>query len=58
MTSLALLVPSVTGSLEAYIQAVNRFPILTQERRLRSPAVTVTMATLRRRGNSCSRICA
>jgi RNA polymerase sigma-32 factor len=32
MTSLAFPVPSATGSLETYIQAVNRFPILTQER--------------------------
>ena len=31
MTSFALPVPSVAGSLEAYIQTVNRFPILTQE---------------------------
>jgi RNA polymerase sigma-32 factor len=31
MTSYALTVPSVAGSLESYIQAVNRFPILTQE---------------------------
>jgi RNA polymerase sigma-32 factor len=34
MTNFALPVPvpSVTGSLESYIQAVNRYPILTQER--------------------------
>ena len=32
MTSFALPVPSVVGSLESYIQAVNRYPILTQER--------------------------
>jgi RNA polymerase sigma-32 factor len=32
MTSFALPVPSVAGSLESYIQAVNRYPILTQER--------------------------
>src|SRR5690349_11068680 len=32
MTSFALSVPSPVGSLETYIQAVNRFPILTQER--------------------------
>ena len=31
MTSLALPVPSAAGSLETYIQTVNRFPILTQE---------------------------
>jgi RNA polymerase sigma-32 factor len=31
MTSLALSVPSPVGSLETYIQAVNRFPLLTQE---------------------------
>jgi RNA polymerase sigma-32 factor len=31
MTRFALPVPSVAGSLEAYIQTVNRFPILTQE---------------------------
>src|SRR5687768_15493378 len=30
MTSLALSVPSPVGSLETYIQAVNRFPFLTQ----------------------------
>ena len=30
MTSLALPIPSATGSLEAYIRAANRFPILTQ----------------------------
>jgi RNA polymerase sigma-32 factor len=30
MTSFALSLPSVTGSLESYIQAVNTFPILTQ----------------------------
>jgi RNA polymerase sigma-32 factor len=32
MTSFALAVPSIAGSLESYIQAVNRYPILTQER--------------------------
>jgi len=32
MTGYALPIPSVTGSLESYIQAVNRFPILTVER--------------------------
>ena len=32
MTSLALPVLSAAGSLETYIQTVNRFPILTQER--------------------------
>ena len=31
MTSLALSVPSPVGSLETYIQAVNRFPFLTKE---------------------------
>src|SRR5262245_58466745 len=31
MTSFALPVPSAVGSLESYIQAVNRFPLLTQE---------------------------
>jgi RNA polymerase sigma-32 factor len=31
MTSFALPVPSPVGSLETYIQTVNRFPILTQE---------------------------
>ena len=31
MTSLALPIPSTAGSLEAYIQAANRFPILTRE---------------------------
>jgi RNA polymerase sigma-32 factor len=31
MTSLTLPVPAVTGSIESYIRAVNRFPILTQE---------------------------
>ena len=30
MTSFALTLPSMTGSLESYIQAVNSFPILTQ----------------------------
>ncbi|MGQ0522958.1 MAG: RNA polymerase factor sigma-32, partial [Betaproteobacteria bacterium] len=30
MSSLALSLPSVTGSLESYIRAVNTFPILTQ----------------------------
>ena len=32
MTSFALPVPSATGSLETYIQTVNRFPLLTVER--------------------------
>jgi RNA polymerase sigma-32 factor len=31
MSSYALSIPSTAGSLEAYIQTVNRFPILTQE---------------------------
>ncbi len=31
MTSFALPIPSATGSLDSYIQTVNRFPILTQE---------------------------
>jgi RNA polymerase sigma-32 factor len=31
MTSFALSVPSPVGSLETYVQAVNRYPILTQE---------------------------
>lgn len=29
--AIALPVPSAAGSLESYIQAVNRFPLLTQE---------------------------
>ena len=32
MAGLALPVPAVAGSLESYINTVNRFPILTQER--------------------------
>jgi RNA polymerase sigma-32 factor len=32
MSSFALPVPSLAGSLESYIQAVNRYPILTRER--------------------------
>jgi len=32
MTSYALPIPSAAGSLETYIQTVNRFPLLTQER--------------------------
>jgi len=32
MTSFALPIPSAVGSLETYVQSVNRFPILTQER--------------------------
>ena len=32
MTSLTLPMPAIVGSIESYIQAVNRFPILTQER--------------------------
>jgi RNA polymerase sigma-32 factor len=32
MTSFALPVPSIAGSLESYVQTVNRYPILTQER--------------------------
>ena len=31
MTSFALPIPSAAGSLEAYVQSVNSFPILTQE---------------------------
>ena len=31
MTSLTMPVPAVVGSIESYIQTVNRFPILTQE---------------------------
>jgi RNA polymerase sigma-32 factor len=31
MTSLAFPIPSAAGSLESYVQAVNRFPLLTQE---------------------------
>ncbi len=31
MTSFALPVPSAVGSLESYVQTVNRFPLLTQE---------------------------
>ena len=31
MTSFALPVPSAVGSLESYVQSVNRFPLLTQE---------------------------
>jgi RNA polymerase sigma-32 factor len=31
MASFALPIPSATGSLESYVQAVNRFPLLTQE---------------------------
>mgnify|MGYP005844932535 CR=1 FL=1 len=33
--SISLPVPSAVGSLEAYVQTVNRFPILTQEEELR-----------------------
>jgi RNA polymerase sigma-32 factor len=32
--TMALTIPSVAGSLESYIQAVNRFPILTREQEL------------------------
>jgi RNA polymerase sigma-32 factor len=32
MTSFTLPIPSAVGSLETYVQSVNRFPILTQER--------------------------
>jgi len=32
MTAYALPIPSATGSLESYIQTINRFPILSQER--------------------------
>jgi RNA polymerase sigma-32 factor len=32
MSNYALSIPSAAGSLESYVQAVNRFPILTQER--------------------------
>ncbi|HEX9180167.1 MAG TPA: sigma-70 factor domain-containing protein, partial [Burkholderiales bacterium] len=35
VNSLALTVPAATGSLEAYIQSVNRFPLLTQEEETR-----------------------
>ena len=31
MTSFALPVPSAVGGLEAYVQTVNRFPILSQD---------------------------
>src|SRR5471030_2500698 len=31
MTSFALPIPSATGSLDSYIQTVNRFPILSQQ---------------------------
>jgi len=31
MTAYTLPIPSVTGSLESYIQTVNRFPLLTLE---------------------------
>ncbi len=31
MTSFALPIPSATGSLDSYIQTINRFPILTQQ---------------------------
>jgi len=31
MTSMTLPIPSATGSLDSYIQTVNRFPLLTQE---------------------------
>jgi len=34
MNSLALPVPSAAGSLESYVQTVNRFPLLTQEQEL------------------------
>ena len=46
MNTMSLPVLSATGSLETYIQAVNRFPLLTQEqeteyaRRLRSLGIT------------------
>ncbi len=31
MNAITLPVPSATGSLESYVQTVNRFPLLTQE---------------------------
>ena len=34
MSSLVLPVPSAVGSLESYVQSVNRFPLLTQEQEL------------------------
>jgi len=35
MNAFTLPIPSATGSLESYVQAVNRFPILTQEQETR-----------------------
>ena len=52
-------VPSAAGSLETYIQTVNRFPILTQERGdASSPAACATRTTSMPRASWCCRTCA
>ena len=52
-------VPMPTGSLEAYIQTVNRFPMLTaeEEQRARAPA-SASRTTSTRRASWCCRTCA
>ena len=52
MNSFALPVPSAVGSLESYVQTINRFPLLTQEQEVAFAAATATRGTSRRRGSS------
>ena len=57
-TTLAFPTPASLGSLDHYIQAVNRFPLLTQEQETalgRAPEGTAT--TSRPRASSCCRTC-
>ena len=52
-------VPMPTGSLEAYIQTVNRFPLLTAEEEQRARArASATRTTSTPRASSCCRTCA
>ena len=56
--SMTLPVPSAVGSLEGYIQSVNRFPLLTQEEEYALATRFKTKTIWMQRANWCSRTCA
>ena len=57
-TALAFPTPASLGSLDHYIQAVNRFPLLTAEQEIDArPPLEATRGRRRRPRSSCCRTC-
>ncbi len=56
-TALAFPTPASLGSLDQYIQAVNRFPLLTAEQEVALGRRWRELKTSTRRASSCCRTC-